>query len=260
MRIPVDYHTHPQGLRPQRYRANLLENWAEAAETLGLREIAFTDHAACCGGIDLEELDRARSTHPAVTLRAGVELDNGPDSPLVRKWIERHFDEIDITLGVVSHLGGWGFSHPSQQSEHSRRDPARLFEAYYHEMRLLLATGVIDCIAQFDLIKLFGAKPGESAADEIAELFEMMRSAGIGIQICSSGYRLPCREPFPAPEIIALALEWHVPITVGSGAHSFAQLADNFERLALYLADNGVSHVAIYERHKPQLLELHKAS
>jgi histidinol-phosphatase (PHP family) len=234
----------------------MLSNWAEAAEALGLTEIAFTDHAACCGGIDLDALARAQQTHPQVRLRAGVEFDNGPDGAPVLKWIEKHFDDIDITLGVVTTLGGWAFSHPSQQEEYARRDPARLFDAYYHEMRLLLATGVVDCITEFDLIKIFGAQPPPEIFSELSELFEMIHAAGISIQICSSGYRSPAREPFPSATIIEMAGKWGIPFTVGSGAHTFAQLADHFERLALFLSENGVKQVAIYERHRAQLIDL----
>ncbi len=256
MRIRFDYHTHPQGLRPQRYRNNLLSNWAEAAESLGLEEVAFTDHSACCGGIDFEQIELVQNQFPRVRLRAGVELDNGPDSPLVLKWVERNFDQLDITLAAVTSIGGWNFAHPAQLEESARRDPVRLLESYYHEMRLLLATGVVDCITQFDLIKLVGARPAADFSDEINEIFELIHSAGVSIQICSSGYRHSIREAFPSADLIAMAKQWSIPFTVGSGAHAFTQLADNYERLAFLLAETGVAQLAIYEKHRPTLINL----
>ncbi len=256
LRLRFDYHTHPQGLRPQRYRKNLLANWLEAAESLGLEEIAFTDHSACCGGIDFDQIDLVQSQFPRVRLRAGVELDNGPNNPDVLKWVERNFDRLDIILATVTTIGGWNFTHPFHQEESSRRDPQRLFESYYHEMRLLLATGVVDCITQFDLIKVLGARPTEDFSEEVNEIFELIHSAGVSIQICSSGYRYPTREAFPASNLILMAKEWDIPFTIGSGAHAFTQLAENYERLAFLLAETGVTRLAIYEKHRPILVNL----
>jgi histidinol-phosphatase (PHP family) len=256
LHIRFDYHTHPQGLRVQRYRNNLLSNWVEAAESLGLEEVAFTDHSACCGGIDFEQIELVQNQFPRVRLRAGIELDNGPDAPLVLKWVERNFEHLDITLAAVTSIGGWTFTHPAHQEEWARRDPERLLESYYHEMRLLLATGVVDCITQFDLIKIVGTRPATDFSEELNDIFELIHSAAVSIQICSSGYRYPVREAFPSAAIIAMAKEWKIPFTVGSGAHTFTQLADNYERLAFLLAETGITQLAIYEKHKPTLVNL----
>ena len=39
-----DYHSHPQGHRIQPYSQKLLQPWVDHARTIGLTDIAFTDH------------------------------------------------------------------------------------------------------------------------------------------------------------------------------------------------------------------------
>src|SRR6202043_990730 len=100
-----DYHTHPQGHRVQPYTQALLQPWADYARKMGLNDIAFTDHDRYHAGIDFDEIDRLREKNVDLRIRAGVELDNDPTcSAAGKKWIEKHWDELDFVLGSVHFL------------------------------------------------------------------------------------------------------------------------------------------------------------
>src|SRR5437016_6426091 len=100
-----DYHTHPQGHRTQRYTQEVLQPWIASARQRGLREIAFTDHDRYHAGVDFDEIERLREKNGDLRIRAGIELDNDPaHSAAGRKWVEKHWDELDFVFGYVQLL------------------------------------------------------------------------------------------------------------------------------------------------------------
>ena len=104
-RLFADYHTHPQGHRTQRYTHALLQPWVDSARKAGLSEIAFTDHDRYHEGIDFDEIDQLREKNADVKIRAGIELDNDPQSSVAgRKWVEKNWDKLDFVLGSVHFL------------------------------------------------------------------------------------------------------------------------------------------------------------
>src|SRR5207237_6770066 len=105
LRLFADYHTHPQGHRPQKYSQALLQPWIDSARRRGLKDIAFTDHDRVHGGVDFEEIEKLRAANPDVKIRAGIELDNDPEtSNAGRHWIEKNWDKLDFVLGSVHYL------------------------------------------------------------------------------------------------------------------------------------------------------------
>src|SRR5437016_14378284 len=100
-----DYHTHPQGHRVQRYSQESLQPWIDSARKRRLNDIAFTDHDRFHAGIDFDEIDKVRADNPDVKIRAGIELDNDPQTSVVgRQWVEKYWDRLDFVLGSVHYL------------------------------------------------------------------------------------------------------------------------------------------------------------
>src|SRR5215468_6645505 len=103
--LSADYHSHPQGHRVQRYSPALLQPWAQQARKIGLVDLAFTDHDRYHKGVDFDEIDRLRETNPDLKIRAGIELDNDPETSGVgRNWVETNWDKLDFVLGSVHYL------------------------------------------------------------------------------------------------------------------------------------------------------------
>ena len=56
---------------------------------------------------------------------------------------------------------------------------------------------------------------------------------------------------YPSDGIIALALEKGIPFTTASDAHSHAQLAENYDRLAEKMRQLRVREVCTFQQNKP---------
>src|SRR5437899_13068647 len=162
-RLFSDYHTHPQGHRVKRYTPVLLQPWADSARKFGLTDIAFTDHDRYHTGIDFDEIDHLRERNPDLRLRAGIELDNDPiHSAAGRKWIEKHWDKLDFVLGSVHFLDQADQmfdSVPDGASQFEGRNIDVIYADYFRRVREIATTGLIDCLAHLDLIKIHGHRP-----------------------------------------------------------------------------------------------------
>jgi histidinol-phosphatase (PHP family) len=255
-----DYHTHPQGHRVQRYTQALLQPWADSARRLGLKDIAFTDHDRYRAGIDFDEIDRLRERNSDLRIRAGVELDNDPThSAAGRKWIEKHWDKLDFVLGSVHFLDRADQmfdSVPDGAAQFDGRNIDAIYTDYFRRLRELVATGLVDCLAHLDLIKIHGHRPTAEIGNLVNETLEFIRVRDLPIELSTAGWRKPVNELYPAVAIIELAMEKGIPFTTASDAHSHVQLGENFAKLAHKIADLGIRQVCTFEKHKRAELPL----
>jgi histidinol-phosphatase (PHP family) len=255
-----DYHTHPQGHRVQAYTQSLLQPWIDSARQRGLSDIALSDHDRYHGGVDFDEIERVREKNPDVKIRAGIELDNDPESSAAgRKWIEDNWDRLDFVLGSVHFL-----DHPTQMfdsvpagaAQFAGRDIDELYADYFRRVRQIAATGLVDCLAHLDLIKIHGHRPNSEIRALIDETLNFIRARNLSIELSTAGWRKPVNELYPSDEIIRLAMEKGIPFTTASDAHSHAQLGENYDRLSEKMASLGIGKVCVYEKHKREIRAL----
>jgi histidinol-phosphatase (PHP family) len=253
-RLFSDYHTHPQGHRVQRYTPALLQPWVDSARKLGLTDIAFTDHDRYHAGIDFDEIDRFRERNPDLRLRAGVELDNDPIHSLAgRKWIEKHWDRLDFVLGSVHFLDRADQmfdSVPEGAAQFEGRDVDAIYRDYFRRVREMAATGLVDCLAHLDLVKIHGHRPGAEIGAIVNETLDFIRARNLAIELSTAGWRKPVNELYPGDRIVELAIEKEIPFTTASDAHSHAQLGDSYPRLAQKMASFGIRQICIFDKHQ----------
>jgi histidinol-phosphatase (PHP family) len=249
-----DYHTHPQGHRVQHYTQALLQPWADSARKIGLTDIAFTDHDRYHAGIDFDEIDRLRERNPDLRVRAGIELDNDPiHSAAGRKWIEKHWDKLDFVLGSVHFLDRddqMFDTVPDGAEQFEGHDVDVIYADYLRRVREMAATGLIDCLAHLDLIKIHGHRPGAEIGAIVNETLDFIRARNLAIELSTAGWRKPVNELYPSDRIVDLATEKAMPFTIASDAHSHAQLGDNYPRLAEKMAAFGIRQIGIFENHQ----------
>ena len=255
-----DYHTHPQGHRVQRYTQALLQPWVDSARRIGLKDMAFTDHDRYHAGIDFAEIDRLRERNPDLRIRAGIELDNDPvHSTAGRKWIEKHWDKLDFVLGSVHFLeraDQMFDSVPDGAAQIEGRDIDAIYADYFRRIRELVATGLVDCLAHLDLIKIHGHRPRADLGSLVDGTLELIRARDLAIELSTAGWRKPVNELYPADKIIELAMKNGIPFTTASDAHSHVQVAENFARLATKIEEHGIRQVCTFEKHKRAELAL----
>ncbi len=255
-RLPADYHTHPQGHRVQSYTQELLQPWADHARHIGLREIAFTDHDRYHEGVDFDEIERLREKNPGIRFRAGIELDNDPvHSAAGRKWVEKNWGHLDFVLGSVHFLDSPNEmfdSVPLGAAQFDGKEIDALYRNYFRRVGEMAASGLVDCLAHFDLIKIHGHRPRMPVVELANETLDLIRERGLALELSTAGWRKPVNELYPSDDIIRLAMGKGIPFTIASDAHSHVQPGENYQRLAGKMRSLGVREICLYEAHKQQ--------
>jgi histidinol-phosphatase (PHP family) len=251
-----DYHSHPQGHRVQRYTQELLQPWIDSARAKGINDLAFTDHDRYHAGVDFGELDRLREKNPDIKIRAGIELDNDPETSAAgRKWVEQNWERLDFVLGSVHYLSRADQmfdSVPDGAQQLAGRDIDEVYSDYFQRVREMAASGLVDCLAHLDLVKIHGHRPRAPVTKLVEETLELIRVRNLAIELSTAGWRKPVNELYPSDEIIEVAIEKKLSFTVASDAHSWAQLGENYERLAEKMIAFGIREVCVYEKHERQ--------
>ena len=251
-----DYHSHPQGHRVQAYSPRLLQPWVDSARARGLSDIAFTDHDRYHEGVDFEEMERLREANPEVKIRAGIELDNDPvHSPAGRRWVDKNWDKLDFVLGSVHYLerdDQMFDTVPDGADQFTGREIDVVYGDYFRRVREMAASGLVDCLAHIDLIKIHGDRPTSDIKDLVAETLDLIKARGLAIELSTAGWRKPVNELYPSDPIIELAIAKGIPFTTASDAHSHVQLGENYERLAEKMKQFGIREVCVFECHRQQ--------
>jgi len=241
----------------QPYTQALLQPWAERARKMALTDIAFTDHDRYHTGIDFDEIDRLRERNPDLKFRAGIELDNDPiHSAAGRKWIEQHWNKLDFVLGSVHFLDRADQmvdSVPAGAEQFEGSSIDAIYADYFGRVREIAATGLVDCLAHFDLIKIHGHRPETEIDAIVNETLDLIRSRNLAVELSTAGWRKPVNELYPADRIVELCMEKRIPFTTASDAHSHAQLGDHFPRLAEKMSIFGIREVCVFEKHKRKM-------
>src|SRR3954471_829790 len=252
-----DYHSHPQGHRIQPYTQKLLQPWVDSAREGGLTDIAFTDHDRYHAGVDFDELDKLRAANPDVKIRAGIELDNDPETSAAgRAWVEKNWDRLDFVLGSVHYLDRpdqMFDSVPAGAEQFAGRDIDEVYADYFRRIREVAGTGLVDCMSHLDLVKIHGHRPRRRLADLVSETLDFIADRSLAIELSTAGWRKPVNELYPSDEIIRLAMEKGIRFTTASDAHSHAQLGENYGRLAEKMEQLGIREVCVFEKHKAEL-------
>src|SRR6266704_4402355 len=204
-----DYHTHPQGHRVQPYTQGLLQPWTNSARNIALSDLAFTAHDRYHTGIDFDEIDRLQERNSDLKIRAGIELDNDPvHSAAGRNWIEQHWNKLDFVLGSVHFLDRADQmfdSVPAGAAQFEGRDIDALYADYFRRVREMAATGLVDCLAHIDLIKIHGHRPNAEIDVLAGETLGFIRSLDLAIELSTAGWRQPLNDALPAEITIPLA-------------------------------------------------------
>ncbi len=250
-----DYHTHPQGHQVRSYTIELLQPWIDQCRVKQIQSIAFTDHDRYVDGIDFEILDRLREDNPDIEILAGIELDNDPlTSSGGLRWVEKNWDRLDFVLGSVHYFSGESemLDRTGETSQIEGRGILEAFDQYVSELEKLVARGHIDCLAHLDLVKIHGLLPPKyDPAALFRPILEIAQKADLAMEASTAGWRKPVHEQYPHLSILRSAAELRIPITTASDAHSYAQVAADYEKLATVLDAAGVTEIFSFKRHHP---------
>jgi histidinol-phosphatase (PHP family) len=249
-----DYHTHPQSHDVRPYTIELLRPWVERCRAKGIRSIAFTDHDRYLAGVDFGVLDSLREQYPDVEILAGIELDNDPASSATGlRWVDANWYRLDFVLGSVHYFAGETemFDRTGKVDQFEARGLPNAFEQYMQELEKIISRGHIDCLAHLDLVKIHGLRPQDyDPAKFFLPILQLAKKTGLAIEASTAGWRKPVAEQYPEVSILRAAVELAIPITTASDAHSYAQVAENYDQLAEVLDAAGVIKPVTFKTHQ----------
>src|SRR5438477_5203906 len=147
-------------------------------------------------------------------------------------------------------------SVPAGAQQFYGRDIDTIYADYFRRVREIAATGLVDCLAHLDLIKIHGHRPRTDIETIAGETLDFIKSRNLAIELSTAGWRKPVNELYPSDEIIRLAMQKGIAFTTASDAHSHVQLGENFERLAEKMVQLGIRKVCVFERHRGEVRTL----
>lgn len=234
-----------------------IDDMARAALSKGLHTIAITDHVPLPYDMryamdrqDLSqyriEISRVKKKYAGqLTVLTGLEIEY---IPAFRNW----FGDIaamgwEICLTSIHALfRGDEFSIINGKETEFCNCLAHLFQgdikslcrAYYETMQEAVETGWFDIAAHLDVLKKFNA--GHRYFDEtetwyqdlIQNTLKAIRSAGMKLEINTSGLLHPIGEPYPSAWIIQEAKKRGIPIVMGSDSHRPDTIGQGFDAVA----------------------------
>ncbi|MDD2955890.1 MAG: histidinol-phosphatase HisJ family protein [Oscillospiraceae bacterium] len=266
--VIADYHTHstisPDAKSP-------MEDMCRAAVEKGLSEIVFTDHFECRAPgkagylFDLpyleryfQELSRCQELFDGqLVLKRGIEMGQPNMNQEMEKAVMGAFS-FDYVIGSIHKLDNVDLGNMTYTAEN-------IGDICRENLRYLLdmaKNSVFDCMGHVDLIKRYAAKQGFSVdlmdyREELEEILRVLISRGKGMEINTSGLRQEAREALPSLSILKLyrSLGGEI-LTLGSDAHTTADVAAGLEDAREMALEAGFRHLALYTGHQPSFYSI----
>ena len=97
-------------------------------------------------------------------------------------------------------------SVPDGAAQFEGRNIDAIYVDYFRRVRDMAGTGLVDCLAHLDLVKIHGHRPTADVASLINETLEFIRARDLAIELSTAGWRKPVNELYPSDPIIELAI------------------------------------------------------
>jgi histidinol-phosphatase (PHP family) len=259
----VDYHMHLRGPDGSLYSADRAEEYVEQARRAGVDEIGFSDHVyyfrqgkhlweipsmveRCSDDLDQYVAAVVEAKSRGLPVKLGLEVDYFPG-------IEAELAALlepypwDYVLGSIHFVDGFpvdqepGLVHRVPVGEAWRR--------YFVWLRNAARSGLFDCLAHPDLIKIFGMRAPEEETHYLhVETADAIEAAGVCIEVSAVGLHKPVGELYPDRGLLAACHERGVPITLASDAHQPAHVGRDVVRAAALAREVGYETLTVFER------------
>jgi histidinol-phosphatase (PHP family) len=264
----VDYHTH-------HYRCGhaegQLDEYVEAAITIGLDEIGLSDHSPIYHfGDDPHPLPRtAMSQHElpnymdeinAVRKRfAGrmiVRL--AVESDYVLGW-DQHYRQLwrqyplDYVIGSVHWLDKWSIFSRELPAGRTADD---VYKEYLLTTQAAARSGAYDVIGHLDCLKTVGHIPDFSITPLVEQTVRVIAESNVAIELNTSGWRKSVADCFPRAELLACCQHYGVPVTLSSDAHAPGLVGSGFERAVALLREVGYKQLATFVQRERRMVPM----
>lgn len=223
----VDYHIHALGHRGGDYSEEILVEYFSVARRQGIEEIGFTEHDNYLSGLAPEAIAAAARRFPYLQARLGLEVSYRPEREKEIRDFAKNFN-FDYLIGSVHHIGEWMFDHPACISGYASWDISELYQAYFSLVEKMVRSGLFDVVGHLDLVKVFDYRPSGDVLTYAQGALKAIVDAGMAVEVNTAGLFRPCKEIYPARELLARCYDLNIPVTLGSDAHEPEQVGREF--------------------------------
>lgn len=262
----IDYHLHGNF---SGHGSGELVEYVEVALEKGFAEIGFSDHLPKVIDPDpyhamLEkELPRYVRTvlalreryHGRISIKLGIEADyfEGYEED-IRRLLEGY--PFDYVLGSIHFLGDWHFTSKKGLARYSTEDPAAAFPRYFELLEKMIKSNLFDIAAHADALRRSYFLPAEDLSSVYERIAILLAERGMAIEVNTGGLRRNAGSLYPAREFLAACVRRNVPLTLGSDAHSPADVGKDYDIAFELLSELSVQEIALFERRKLQKVSL----
>jgi histidinol-phosphatase (PHP family) len=255
----IDYHNHTKLCK---HAEGEVYQYVEKAISLGITEIAFTDHIPLPNNFDIghrmtdKEMDvyigwvkKAQERYPEIKILFGIEADYYEGfEEYTEKFLQQY--EFDLVIMSIHFLKNW----PDGSWVFNYDFPDRSFEDIYTEYLKTISkgikTGLYDVVGHLDIIKTAGQSMFKLVPEELSKVIQDVHIQNMVVEINSSGYRKTINEPYPSFEMLGLLKDNNIPICVGSDSHAPHQVGLQFNEVYKTLNDSGIEYLTLFDKRK----------
>ncbi|MBN1884800.1 MAG: histidinol-phosphatase HisJ family protein [Candidatus Krumholzibacteriota bacterium] len=256
----IDYHLHGNFCG---HGSGTLGEYVEAALGRDLVEIGFSAHLPKVVDPDpyhamLEE-DLPRYVETVLSLRERYRGRISIKLGIEADFFEGHEDAtrrlldawpFDYVLGSIHFLGDWHFTSREGLPRYETADPEEAFPRYFEQVRRLVDTGLFDILAHPDAIKRERFRPARTPVADYESVAERLACRGMAIEVNTGGLRRRAGSIYPDAAMLAACARRGVPVTLGSDAHSPADVGRDFDEAYRLLAAVGIDETAVFDRRR----------
>src|SRR5205814_10678712 len=110
--------------------------------------------------------------------------------------VEQNSKRLDFGLGSVHYLNRVDQmfysvfdSVPEGAQQFTGRDIDDVYSDYFRRVREMAASGLVDCLAHLDLVKIHGHRPRAPVTKLVEETLELIRARNLAIELSTAGWR-----------------------------------------------------------------------
>lgn len=261
-----DYHVHTPFCK---HAQGDLAAYVDRACHLGMKEMAFTDHAPAPDGYDptnrmdittfqnyLVAIRSAAEARPKLRILLGIEADYYPGCDrFLASWLTDQ--PFDFVIGSVHYLGEWGFDNAAYRTVWETVDVTAAWAQYFRQVAAMARLGLYDVIGHLDLPKKFGFRPPPKDLLEMAgPALDAVAAAQMAVEVNTSGLRRPCAEVYPSLDLLRMCRDREIPICFGSDAHQPEEVGYAFHQAVDLARTAGYRHRVVLCRRRKQYVPL----
>ena len=185
----------------------------------------------------------------SVNIKLGIEADYFPGfEDRTRDLLAKY--PFDYVLGSLHFLGDWHFSSKAGRHRYDSEDPEEVFPRYFELLGDMIRSGLFDVLAHADALRKETFEPGPDSSKDYVRLAGLLAKHGMAIEVNTAGLRRGAGSIYPDRLLLEACGEEGVPVTLGSDAHTPADVGRDFRYAFRLLDETGITDLAIFEGRK----------